>query len=618
LKDGACVLADVKGPTDLGCAKWDWDNQKCLQCSQRWTFNTAGVCTPVNDWCSTWDNYGACTACYKGYNLKDGACVLADVKGPTDLGCAKWDWDNQKCLQCSQRWTFNTAGVCTPVNDWCSTWDNYGACTACYKGYNLKDGACVLADVKGPTDLGCAKWDWDNQKCLQCSQRWTFNTAGVCTPVNDWCSTWDNYGACTACYKGYNLKDGACVLADVKGPTDLGCAKWDWDNQKCLQCSQRWTFNTAGVCTPVNDWCSTWDNYGACTACYKGYNLKDGACVLADVKGPTDLGCAKWDWDNQKCLQCSQRWTFNTAGVCTPVNDWCSTWDNYGACTACYKGYNLKDGACVLADVKGPTDLGCAKWDWDNQKCLQCSQRWTFNTAGVCTPVNDWCSTWDNYGACTACYKGYNLKDGACVLADVKGPTDLGCAKWDWDNQKCLQCSQRWTFNTAGVCTPVNDWCSTWDNYGACTACYKGYNLKDGACVLADVKGPTDLGCAKWDWDNQKCLQCSQRWTFNTAGVCTPVNDWCSTWDNYGACTACYKGYNLKDGACVLADVKGPTDLGCAKWDWDNQKCLQCSQRWTFNTAGVCTPVNDWCSTWDNYGVCTACYNGYNLNNGKC
>ena len=71
--------------------------------------------------------------------------------------------------------------------------------------------------------------------------------------------------------------------------------------------------------------------------------------------------------------------------------------------------------------------------------------------------------------------------------------------------------------------------------------------------MLAEVKGPSDLGCKKWDWDNQKCLECSARWTLNTAGVCTPVNDWCSTWDNYGVCTACYKGYNLKDGACVLA-----------------------------------------------------------------
>lgn len=60
------------------------------------------------------------------------------------------------------------------------------------------------------------------------------------------------------------------------------------------------------------------------------------------------------------------------------------------------------------------------------------------------------------------------------------------------------------------------------------------------------------------------------------------------------------------------------SDLGCAKWDWDKQKCLACSQRWTYDTDGSCTPVNDFCNLWDNFGVCTSCYNSYKLNNGKC
>jgi hypothetical protein len=381
-------------------------------------------------------------------------------------------------------------------------------------------------------------------------------------------------------------------LSAVSGPTDAGCASWDWDNQKCLKCSFRWTFNRDGVCTPVNDGCSSWGSYGECTACYKGYELSNGACVLSAVSGPTDAGCASWDWDNQKCLKCSFRWTFNRDGVCTPVNDGCSSWGSYGECTACYKGYELSNGACVLSAVSGPTDAGCASWDWDNQKCLKCSFRWTFNKDGVCTPVNDGCSSWGSYGECTACYKGYELSNGACVLSAVSGPTDAGCASWDWDNQKCLKCSFRWTFNRDGVCTPVSDGCSSWGSYGECTACYKGYELSNGACVLSAVSGPTDAGCASWDWDNQKCLKCSFRWTFNRDGVCTPVNDGCSSWGSYGECTACYKGYELSNGACVLSAVSGPTDAGCASWDWDNQKCLKCSFRWTFNRDGVCTPVS--------------------------
>jgi len=153
--------------------------------------------------------------------------------------------------------------------------------------------------------------------------------------------------------------------------------------------------------------------------------LNSGACVLSEQVGGNDAGCKKWDWDNQKCLECSARWYFNANGVCTPVNDYCSAWDNYGVCTACYKGYDLKDGACVLADSgaqtgpAGPTDLGCKKWDWNNQKCLECSTRWYFGYDGICKKVDDNCASWEQYGACTACYPGYVVNDGACVVSNL-------------------------------------------------------------------------------------------------------------------------------------------------------------------------------------------------------
>ena len=51
-----------------------------------------------------------------------------------------------------------------------------------------------------------------------------------------------------------------------------------------------------------------------------------------------------------------------------------------------------------------------------------------------------------------------------------------------------------------------------------------------------------------WDWDAQKCLQCSQRWVFNSQGVCCPVDDYCKEWDRDGSCVACYKGYDLENG----------------------------------------------------------------------
>jgi hypothetical protein len=156
----------------------------------------------------------------------------------------------------------------------------------CYKGYDLKNSQCVISNTNSnkPTDLGCGIWDWDNQKCLQCSVRWIFNANGKCVPVSDFCSLFDAKGVCTACFKGYDLKNGQCILSDsnYNKPSDLGCSIWDWDNQRCLQCSVHWIFNTNGKCVPVSDYCSSFDSKGVCTACFKGYDLKNGQCILSD------------------------------------------------------------------------------------------------------------------------------------------------------------------------------------------------------------------------------------------------------------------------------------------------------------------------------------------------
>ena len=148
--------------------------------------------------------------CYRGYHLEDGFCIEDQVIQPSDLGCKNWDWDNQVCLECSARWTFNADGICLPVDDFCSEHDDGGACTVCYRGYHLEDGFCIEDQVIQPSDLGCKNWDWDNQVCLECSARWTFNADGICLPVDDFCSEHDDGGACTVCYKGYHLINGAC------------------------------------------------------------------------------------------------------------------------------------------------------------------------------------------------------------------------------------------------------------------------------------------------------------------------------------------------------------------------------------------------------------------------
>jgi hypothetical protein len=82
-----------------------------------------------------------------------------------------------------------------------------------------------------------------------------------------------------------------------------------------------------------------------------------------------------------------------------------------------------------------------------------------------------------------------------------------------------------------------------------------------------------DSLCASWK--DRVCLKCAPRAYFDSNGVCREVNKNCNTWDAFdGFCLTCYKGYEIKNGNCILSDVTGPTDNGCKRWDWDNKKCL--------------------------------------------
>lgn len=565
-----CVLA----AQDSGCAQWS--GNVCAGCSKGWYKNAQGVCTPVSNQCYTWsDSTGQCLSCYNGYILSAGSCVINPnpQTGAKDPLCGTWV--GATCGACAFRAYFNAQNVCVKVSDQCQTWDpKSGVCITCYGGYSLSNGVCSPSAVVAPSDPGCAQWNALTTVCLQCSQRFFFN-GQKCAPVADQCNTWSGQGACTSCYSGYALQaDGTCVVSNANAkPTDPGCGTWDWKIQKCLQCSQDFVFNNNGICTAVSTQCNTFDLSGNCLTCYLGYNVYQGQCVLSPSQAPTDPGCGTWDWKIQKCIQCSNNWVFNSSGVCTPVSNQCKTFDLSGKCLSCYAGYNLVGGQCVLAPVQNPTDPGCGTWDWKNLKCIQCSNNWIFNNNGVCVPVSDQCNTYDLSGKCLSCYVGYNLVGGKCVLAPIQGPSDLGCATWDWKGQKCLVCSKNFVFNNNGVCTPVSSQCNTFDLSGKCLSCFVGYNLVGGQCVLAPVQGPSDPGCGLWDWNGQKCLQCSNNWVFNTNGVCTPVSNQCKTFDLSGRCVSCYNGYNLVGGQCVLAPVQSPSDLGCGTWNWANQKC---------------------------------------------
>ena len=272
---------------------------------------------------------------------------------------------------------------------------------------------------------------------------------------------------------------------------------------------------------------------------------------------------------------------------------------------------------------------GCKIWNWDAQTCSECSAFWYFNADNVCTQVSALCASHDANGACTGCYSGFNLNNGVCEVAPRQPVSDEGCHTWEAG--VCTACSKNWVFDSNNVCRAVSDQCRTHDlTNGWCSACYAGYDLTDVLDANNNVIGrtcnfspsntaaPADLGCKTWE--NGACVACSLNWYSDVNGVCQPVSDLCKSHDSAnGHCLSCYAGYllNENNGACELdpARLNGPADPGCKTWE--NGVCTVCSNRWAFDSNGVCQQVSDSCKTHDGL-QCASCWSGYILNNGAC
>jgi proprotein convertase subtilisin/kexin type 5 len=627
LVNGTCLFSssNTAPVTDAGCKVWQ--NGKCNQCSDFWTFNSNGACIPVNDQCKTYNTTdGECLSCYSGYDLVNGSCLYSESNSakPTDAGCSTWDWANAKCTVCSTNWVFDSNGLCIPVSDQCRTSNTQGLCDSCYRGYDIVNGSCVFSSSNSAplADAGCHIWNWTTNACEVCSDRWVLANTGACAQVSDLCETYSSNGFCSSCYAGYDLANGTCVYSssNTAAPADSGCSKWV--KGACQACSVGWVFNANGKCITVSDQCKTYDAAsGDCLSCYNGYDLVNGSCLYSESNNakPTDGGCAAWDWANAKCKSCSTNWVFDSNGLCITVSDQCRTANTNGLCDSCYRGYDLVNGSCVFSSSNSAplADAGCKVWNWTANSCEVCSSSWYF-VNGVCAQISNLCKSSDSNGLCLSCYLGYDLVNGTCLVSssNFAPPTDPGCS--DWVNGVCKACSNWWAFNSNGVCTAVSSLCKT--NQGLdCTSCYNGYVLTNGSCLLSSENAfPTDAGCAKWNWATQTCLACSSHW-FSLNGVCVPVSSQCNTYDSTtGDCLSCYKGYDLVNGSCLVSSKNSkPTDPGCADWNWDSQVCLSCSKYWVL-INGTCESVSPNCKSYDATGACTSCFTGFSLGNGTC
>jgi hypothetical protein len=134
--------------------------------------------------------------------------------------------------------------------------------------------------------------------------------------------------------------------------------------------------------------------------------------------------------------------------------------------------------------------------------------------------------------------------------------------------------------------------CRTADNFGNCLSCYPGYALQGSTCVISSV-GNNNPNCA--NFSNGVCVRCSQGY-YMSGNNCLQVSPLCNTFDpNNGNCLSCYPGYTIQGFTCVIS---GQSAAGQNCRNFSNGVCIQCSNRY-YNLNGVCTPVNDYCNSYN-------------------
>ncbi|KAK3565727.1 hypothetical protein QTP86_014189 [Hemibagrus guttatus] len=184
-----------------------------------------------------------------------------------------------------------------------------------------------------------------------------------------------------------------------------------------------------------------------------------------------------------------------------------------------------------------------------------------------CSPLCESCIG-SRSDQCTACRQGFYLKEGVntCIYTCPEG------YYLDPDAGMCRKCSEN-----CKKCTSAN----------ICTECKPGLSLQGNRCQLTCEAGTYYNGHKR---------------------VCEPCHPACATCAGTGmeACTKCAEGYYLEEWRCVASCNAGYYMAEKTAENGEVQKsCRKCD-----HTCYTCIGPGD--------GNCSACVNGYNLENGVC
>lgn len=506
------------------------------------------------------------------------------------------------CAQCTNGLTVSINGNmcinCTTVPG-CSQCSSDNVCAQCTVGYTLNSTSNTCITCEYP----CKTCQPASSICATCASPYSaFATAaGVCyscsVPNCNTCNQ-NTPSTCTGCQQGYTLIDGQCQLICVSNlcvscPDPAVCRQcqpgYVPSGNTCIKCAN------APACTSCNP-----SNINLCSSCNTGYYLSNSACIACssncascDVNGCNtfkestgqitvringtnypavcDAGCQKCSNVNpSQCITCMQGFFLTTANTCQPCQSPCRTCSSSSSnsCLSCYNNAFLSGSQCLQCAASSNC-LTCSQSN--TTQCLTCPYGYSLNSGRTCSqgcPNN--CLACSNSTVCTLCIEGYSPNtQGVCLpcLSNCRGCSSQA-------NAVCVSCGQGFFVNSNQVCQACSSFCLTCSNLG-CNQCMPGYTLTSTFTCQPNCKTP----CATCSASNSRaCTSCLAGYTYNpSTSSCNPITT-CS-----GGCVVCPFNYVLS-----------------------NQQCLQCG-----NTACArCSP--------NALSTCTACYDGYFVNQGSC
>lgn len=155
-------------------------------------------------------------------------------------------------------------------------------------------------------------------------------------------------------------------------------------------------------------------------------------------------------------------------------------------------------------------------------------------------------------------------------------------------------------------CVSVNPLCQTWNYIGHCFSCFPGYVLNGTQCVLSNASGNNGGSSSS---NNLSGVSSSTSSTTTSSSTS-------STGSSSSTTSVQISGTSSTGNGQITINNNDPN---CRTPNFDGT-CSLCYNTFYYDSVNLkrCVSVNPLCKTWNSWGYCLSCYQGYILSLNNC